>query len=716
MLQFFRDGFYRDFIVLMLVTIIVGTAVSSGVAWAVDEHFGDTITDIIGDHGEYDLMLHVRAEAKDAAIRELERIADQEYPGAKISDTITIAGQANLFFGFPEEYRTQSVFSQISAIFNGVPGLNGYTVVVEPSVLVRGVHGSVFDELQTRFNEISGVKFSFKDKANMLVLLESVEHSKTVTSAINQILAEYEILELRFPMGFEVDTQQTAKQAIAAIKAGYHNLDITDVSSAEYGAELDAFVKALVEMRQFLVSYASKVTIDAEPGTHLTVGEQIVVKGAGEQAPKPGNSVSEDQVVVEITDLIGDRATGIIVRGSIQDATAVLEQPGYRKISNDQIGTKIGQVKLENERYQLQYTINESLRLLEELDELAVEAANAVDNADTLLTTFQEALMQLEVLQVQIKQLYEGLQDNGTQSTSEQLIVSLLFNGLLKNLTQSEIGGEFDNKSLELLENLDIEAMRLSINNLAQQITNVQTIDVQAIIDQITSIRDSLPQLDDEEIGQSIRLIDSYILGQVIPGERIQLLVKHAEIEEELLQPVIRAELNNEYVNTYLTSVGMVNPDTRTEVFRVLKEIRATIAGLLAIIFVAGFLILDHATVFSALKWVRSNKKSKPNKMQRFANPLVIFSALVGMIMLLAIYQLSNAEIPFISLPTVAMIGLILGGVIGLFSEKFSPVNAQEMIAGLALGLSNVQIMREIVIPASRPGLLNLLNRMRQKF
>ena len=49
-----------------------------------------------------------------------------------------------------------------------------------------------------------------------------------------------------------------------------------------------------------------------------------------------------------------------------------------------------------------------SLRLLAELEELAVQASSEVNNAEAVLTTFRK-LMQLEVLQVQIRQLNEGI-------------------------------------------------------------------------------------------------------------------------------------------------------------------------------------------------------------------------------------------------------------------------------------------------------------------
>lgn len=715
MLQFFRDGFLKDYIVLMLVTIVVGAIFSSGLAWAVDSHFGDSINQMIGDQGEYDLILHIREEAKEVALRELERIAEEQFPGAKINETLTVAGQSNIFFGFPPAAKTEEVFVNLPGIFNGVPGLNGYTVIVEPSILIRGVHPSVRQQLQERFQEITGVKFSFKDGLNMLVVLDSMDNSKAVSEEIQAILDEYQILELRFPMGFQVDTGQVANEVMDLIKDQVNPDQMLNVSSAEYGEELDAFLKTLVEMRNFLLSYASKVRIKAKPGFHLVEGEQIVVQGTGEVVPSQDSEFEEGLVVVEVINVQGDQAEGMIIKGSISDATEVLEQKGYRLLSNGTISEYMTDVELENERYYLQYAVEESLRLLRELDELAVEASLAVENADAILNSFQEALMQLEVLQIQLHKLSEGLTQNGTQSASEQLIVSLLVNGLVKNLVQAGAENLPDN-SLQSLEDLDVEAMRSSLSNIASQITNVQDIDVQAIIDQISYVRDSLPLLEDEDIGKSIRLINTYLAGQVIPGERVQILIQNGIIDDKQFEAEIRDSLDNDYVNTYLTTVGMINPDARAELFKLLKEIRATIAGMLAVVFVIAILILDQATIFSTLKFLRSTRNAAKNKILRLVNPAIIFSSLIGMILLSNIYLLAKAEIPFVTIEIVAIAGLIIGALIGGLSERFSPVNSQEIMAGQALGLSNVQIMREIVIPASRPGLLNLLNRAKQRF
>ncbi|HBG02035.1 MAG TPA: hypothetical protein DDW87_10745, partial [Firmicutes bacterium] len=115
MLVFFRDGFYKDLIVLLVLTVIVGAVFSQGIAWAIDTYFGDTLDGMIGEYGEYDLILHIRDEAKEAALRELERIGEQSFPGYKLNQTLTIAGQANFFFGLPETYRTREVLESITS-------------------------------------------------------------------------------------------------------------------------------------------------------------------------------------------------------------------------------------------------------------------------------------------------------------------------------------------------------------------------------------------------------------------------------------------------------------------------------------------------------------------------------------------------------------------------------------------------------------------------
>ncbi|HHU60457.1 MAG: hypothetical protein QM401_00630 [Bacillota bacterium] len=707
MLSFFRDGFYQDVIILLILTIIIGSVFSQGVAWAIDTYFGDTLDDMIGEYGEYDLILHIREEAKEAAMRELERIGEESFPGFKLNQTFTIAGQANIFFGLPKAQRTKEVLESIASYFGAVPGLNGYTLMVEPSVLIRGVHPGVRQELRELISEVNGVGFVVQDGNNLIAVIDAEDTVSRVSKDIDVILANYEILELRFPMGFEVDTGEVGQQALDILRAHYPMIegDYTNITSAEYGEDLDAFLKTLMEMRAFLAGYASKVTIIGAEGAHLGVGELLVLVSKEDFV---------DDLVVEITEVTPINVKGMIVKGSPVQSMDKLVLPAYRWEGESGRGELIGDGEIENERYRLAYAIDESLRLLEELEELSVQANEAVSNADAVLTTFQEALMQLEVLQVQMRQLNEGISKGDAKASGEQFLVSLLLNGLFQTLAQAAINtGE---GSLDSLESLDIEEMRRSLNGISTQIANVQGIDLTAIIEQISHVRNTLPDLRDEEIGQSIRLINTYLGGQVIPGERIQILVQGKEFDEKGLEKLFRDKLDNPLVHIYFTSVGMINPDPRGEIFRILKEVRSIVAGLLSIVFTLIVLILDHATIFSTLKYVRSTKTPIKKWWMKVFDPLLVTGGIVGSLILTCVFKLSRAQIPFFSLPVIVLVGFSLGMLVVVFAERFSPINSMEVMAGQSLGLSNVQIMREILIPSSRPGLLNLQNRWKQKF
>src|SRR5690554_1398396 len=170
-------------------------------------------------------------------MRELERIGEESFPGFKLNQTFTIAGQANIFFGLPKAQRTKEVLESIASYFGAVPGLNGYTLIMEPSVLIRGVHPGVRQELRELISEVNGVGFVVQDGNNLIAVIDAEDTVSRVSKDIDVILANYEILELRFPMGFEVDTGEVGQQALDILRAHYPMIegDYTNITSAEYG-------------------------------------------------------------------------------------------------------------------------------------------------------------------------------------------------------------------------------------------------------------------------------------------------------------------------------------------------------------------------------------------------------------------------------------------------------------------------------------------------
>jgi hypothetical protein len=99
------------------------------------------------------------------------------------------------------------------------------------------------------------------------------------------------------------------------------------------------------------------------------------------------------------------------------------------------------------------------------------------------------------------------------------------------------------------------------------------------------------------------------------------------------------------------------------------------------------------------------------NLLEQLVQPANLYAAGVGAIWLGGALALSGAQIPYLRLWHVALIGGVFGMLLALLAEKINPVNQEEVMAGLSLGLPFQTIMREIVIPAGRPGLLQLLNR-----
>ncbi|HHV93751.1 MAG TPA: hypothetical protein GXX47_04335 [Firmicutes bacterium] len=709
MMALFRDGFWKDWLILILASILVGTVLSAGVARAVDSYFGDTIDGLIGEYGEYDLILHLREEAREAGIQALEELIAKELPGAVYKEGVTIAGKANIFISLPPELETKERLQSIRSTLYDIPGSAGMTMMIQPSVVIQGVHPGFRSQIISEVEQIPGVRLVFRDSDNLYVLLNSVEDNQRVSEAVRKIINRYEILEVRFPIGYEVeDIGKVTDQIMDVLRETYEPRVLENVTLENTGDAAKSFIKTLSEMKTFLLNYASKVTIPITGLEPLHVGNKIVLQGSAEEPLNLGDPVGAHNIIVEITDIGGGEASGVIIQGDISDVTPTMVRTGYKVTGDNRVGRSIGEVNITNERYQLIQTIDESMVLLDELEALASSANETVANAEETLRTFEQALIQLEQLQQQIRQLNSGIA--GNESVPGSLVISLLMDKLFRSLTGTE--GETD---LTSLQNLDIQAMKESLADVAARINAVQSVDIEAVIEQIRKVKDSLPDLRDEEIGQSINLIDSYIAGEVIPGDQIQLVLDKGVVKSKEAEKLIQEALDNRYATTFTMPVAVVNPDARAELIRVLQEVRAIIAGLLAVVFSLGSLVLDHASVFSTIKRILAQKRAVKG-WRRIFDPVKLLGTALGTVLLLSIYRAAGAEIPLLNLGHIGILGALLGLMTAAFCEKFSPVDVDEMMAGQALGLPYVQIMREIVIPSGRPGLMYMLNRRRQRF
>ena len=93
-----------------------------------------------------------------------------------------------------------------------------------------------------------------------------------------------------------------------------------------------------------------------------------------------------------------------------------------------------------------------------------------------------------------------------------------------------------------------------------------------------------------------------------------------------------------------------------------------------------------------------------------------IYGMALGAILLSTIFLLAGGGIPYVPFYMIPIIGALLGIFMDFYSEKISPIEREEILAAESLGMSFDEIMREIVIPNARPGLLQKLNRRRLLF
>lgn len=293
-------------------------------------------------------------------------------------------------------------------------------------------------------------------------------------------------------------------------------------------------------------------------------------------------------------------------------------------------------------------------------------------------------------------------------------------------------GSENHQKLVEMIEatdqvisgitGFDLENTKIGLDVVSKQLFGSGNIDLSVLIAELERVKNSLPQLLDEEIGNAVNLINKYVDGESISRDRIQIFTQ-AVAEPKVVEATVKRVVGFDEVAIFSLPVGTIQPNIRGELFKILAEVRSTIAALVVtVLWLLGF-ILDHSLIISMLKKMEFSLLPKINDLkcewlQRFYNTTTwvlswsnIYAALVGGFWLAVTYYLAGASIPLLDYWHIGILGGILGIGMAMIAEKINPINKEEVMAGLSLGLSFKTIMQEIVIPAGRPGLLQFLNR-----
>lgn len=73
---FFRNSFNRDVVILLIVSIAIGGATGGALAMTANTYFSETITSLVGEYGEFDLLINVREEVKEDGRAQIENVTN----------------------------------------------------------------------------------------------------------------------------------------------------------------------------------------------------------------------------------------------------------------------------------------------------------------------------------------------------------------------------------------------------------------------------------------------------------------------------------------------------------------------------------------------------------------------------------------------------------------------------------------------------------------
>lgn len=771
--RIFKDTFNRDVLTLLVVSVIIGSLLASAVSLSANAYFSKTLANLVGDYGEYDIIIQAREEVKDDTAAQIQKIIDDVFPGSRLKEGPTITGKTSFFVSLPDEYKTKQVYESLGKTFGSIPGGAGVGFLTEPRLTIRGVPEGAKNMLMERIEQMNGVRFAFHDGASLGVVLTSLDKSTPVSDQIKEVLKQYQVIEVSFPVGNEPANPIRLGEDIANGMQDQLKLDAKNVSVDGKNDDMTYMVSTMMELKRFLTAYASQVTISPADGIKLAKGDVVAFQGTAAALPAAGSMPDKSNVLVEITGVRPDgTAEGLISQG---DAAQLNNNQGY-KLVNNVISDYVGTVSYRNPRQELGGALNETSKLVGQVPGFAQDTQNlsnialgALNNYGGSMNAVEQMLASLQAAGSTIQSATSGLANIDTSSLQYQLdnsskaigslintmqLVKLVNNdaattvdnlvGTQRNLNNLKSGlsaldnvatearqakGAIDsivdngNNTVAVLRAFDVDGARNNLTNANARLAQLQQMNAPLVATQLQYLSAAVPNLKDEEISHSLKLLDKFIAGQVIPGERIQILTT-SNISVDAVTPVVYNQVGNNNVSLYSTALGVIEPNPRGELYHVLNEVKAVLAGMTAIIATILFLVFDHTAVMTVIRRRRLASTVKVTGWRgialrcaaTFTAPERQYGMATGAVMLTAMFILAKGGIPYLPWIGVPVLGAGLGLLVANYTEKISPISSEEVMAGEALGLSFDEIMREIVIPSGRPGLLQKLNQRKVKF
>lgn len=732
----------KQTIVLLVISVLLGTVFAGGVAEVANGYFHTTLDSLVGSYGEYDFIVQVQEEKKDEAKARLETVLTESFGGGSYQEAPALGGRANFFVAIPTERKNKAVYERIDSYFAVLPGAAGLSIISEPRLSIRGVPSGATDLVIEEAEKMDGVRFAFVDGSTIQVMLSDMEQSRQIEEAVEMLLARYRVLEIRFPQDREADSPVRLGDELARNLRQEGEGWVKYVSLHEKGGEEASLVETLTEMRSFLEQYRSRVTIFADEDVDLAEGEYVQID-------------VKERPIVCIERIAGRQASGVIVSG---DAFEAEDAPIVYRTAEE--GTvRVGTAQIDNPRIALQKLMSaltdaasflptnsdadkidkletvlsqyekiapEVVRAAEKMEAIspllgAVRSSASMQNTESLTGELNKAIASLDNTRrwlnlaawasEDIREAKSSLEDVTKRMTSlnRYLTEADTHARRIDELAQATAyGADTVRQMRDALTGIDIGAVQEILREVKQRMNGMDSGDASSLVMRLKDVATTLPAMRDDDLYRSIRMIDRFVSGYLIPNKRIQLLTNQT-IERDKAEKIVYDTVGHTDVSVSDGVLGVIEPNTYLQVYRMLYEVKRILAGLVAVLVTGLFLAVDHTSTISMLKM-----RGAQGTLMR-AMPYG-YAAIVGSVMLASIFYLAGAAIPYVPFFVVPIFGAIGGMIVARYSERINPISQGEIMAADTLGMSDSEILREIVIPSGRPGLVQILNRRTLRF
>lgn len=740
---------FKQLMILLLISVLLGTAVAKGVAEIANGYFHNTMDSLVGSYGEFDFIVQTQQEKSEEAKVSLDKVMAEHFAGGYYQEAPALGGRANFFVTIPRERKTKTVYERIDSYFAVLPGAAGLSIISEPRLSIRGVPTGAIELVRQEIEKMDGVWFVFLDGPTIHVMLADMVRSEEIQSAVERLLASYRVWEVRFNAGAEPASPVQLGEAMARNFRHGGVSEATYVSIDEASGEEAHLLATLGEMRGFLTQYRTRVTIIPDEKVVLTSGEKVGLSG-------------QKTILAEIESVDDQQGHGVIVSG---DASEMGQDAIVYRMSGGKTQERIGTARLDNPRIKLAETIELITELASSLPTNEERVRDGLSTLRSAVTQYETLLPALTRAAQQLAELERLLGSDRSQSSTAllsslrtelgQAIASIDNTRRWLNLaawanddirqTRDRLQevtermstiearlAEADERSSQLA---DLQAFARASSQTAEQLTHdlervdttqllpyldeaervvraTEQTELSVLMQDLQMLMGTLPNMRDDDLTESIRMIDKLVAGYLVPNKKIQILTTEA-VATERATAIIHETVGHEGISISESALGVIEPNTYLEVYRMLYEVKRILAGMTAMLMTGLFLALDHTTVISMMKLYagRYNKRDRLRRMIAY-----LYGALIGAVLLTVIFYLSGGGIPYVPFSAVPIFGILGGVLVAIYSERISPVSEGEIMAGESLGMNQSEILSEIVIPSGRPGLSLLLNRCRLRF